>query len=525
MRVLLIYPKYPKNFFNPPKTLEIMGKKAMMPSLSLITVAAILPQEWEFKLVDTNVVETVTQADWDWAELVIISGMLAQKFDMINQIKIAKQQGQLVAVGGPYPTALPQELEAAGADFLVLDEGEMTLPMFVEALAKGEKKGTFRSPEKPDVSLTPIPRFDLINFEDYVLLSLQFSRGCPFQCEFCDIIVLYGRKTRTKTPAQFLAEMQYIYDLGWRGPLVIVDDNFIGNKRNVKLLLREMQPWLEAHNFPFSLMAEASVDLAEDHELLAMMRDCQFGMVFLGIETPDEASLVTTKKFQNTRSPLHESIETIMGYDLMIMAGFILGFDGEKPGAAQRIVDLIEETAITQPLFSLLQAIPGTALWQRLERENRLLSEVMAQHQGHQAALMNFIPSRPIEHVVEEYLNAIDQIYDPVRYLDRLYRLFAKYDRPRPYKYNKMSWRQFFITLRFFCLTVWRWGICWEFRGQFWYNFWRTFRIHPGFGVLYIAHSSFIGHFLDFRQTTCHDIRQQLTEYQHLFQKQSQCPV
>ncbi|MEL6385704.1 MAG: radical SAM protein, partial [Cyanobacteria bacterium J06626_18] len=346
MRVLLIYPLFPKSFWSFDKTLELVDFKAQLPPLGIITVAAILPQDWEFKLVDRNV-RDITEAEWDWAELVLLSGMIVQKVDFAAQIQEAKRRNKLVAIGGPYATAMPQEVEKAGADFLILDEGEITLPMFVEAIERGETSGLFRSGgDKPDITITPIPRYDLLEFDAYAEMSIQFSRGCPFQCEFCDIIVLYGRKPRTKAPEQLLAELQYLYELGWRRSIFMVDDNFIGNKRNVKLLLKEMKPWMEERNYPFSFATEASVDLAQDLELMQMMVDCNFGTVFLGIETPDDDSLTLTRKHQNTRSPLSEAVDTITQSGLRVMAGFIIGFDGEKTGAGQRIVDFVEQTAI-----------------------------------------------------------------------------------------------------------------------------------------------------------------------------------
>ncbi|MEB3261444.1 MAG: radical SAM protein, partial [Cyanobacteriota bacterium] len=307
MNVLLVYPLFPKSFWSFEKTLELVGRKAMLPPLGLITVAAILPQEWSFRLIDLNV-DAISEAAWQWADLVILSGMIVQKEDLLAQVREARRRSKKVAVGGPYATALPDEVQSAGADYLILDEGEITLPMFVEALQQGEESGWFRASEKPDVTLTPVPRFDLLNMEAYSEMAIQFSRGCPFQCEFCDIIVLYGRKPRTKDPEQILAELNRLYELGWRRGIFMVDDNFIGNKRNVKLLLQKMIPWMEERGYPFSFDTEASVDLAGDQELMDLMTDAGFGAVFLGIETPDESSLQTTKKFQNTRDPLSESI-------------------------------------------------------------------------------------------------------------------------------------------------------------------------------------------------------------------------
>jgi len=251
MRVLLIYPLFPKSFWSYEKILELVNRKVLLPPLGLVTVAAILPQEWEFKLVDRNIRE-VTEAEWQWAEIVILSAMIVQKDDLLDQIREAKKRGKLVACGGPYPTALPDGPLGAGVDFMILDEGEITLPMFIDAIQRGETSGILRSNgEKPDVTTTPVPRFDLLDLDSYDSMSVQFSRGCPFQCEFCDIIVLYGRKPRTKEPAQLLAELEYLYQLGWRRSIFMVDDNFIGNKRNVKLLLKELKVWQEKHEYPF----------------------------------------------------------------------------------------------------------------------------------------------------------------------------------------------------------------------------------------------------------------------------------
>jgi len=306
MKVLLLYPQFPQSFWSYDRFMEIAGLKAVIPPLGIITVAALLPQDWEIRFRDRNVTYE-TQADWDWCDLVILSAMLVQKPDFQALIQKAVNLGKTVAVGGPYPTSVPQDALDAGADFLILDEGEMTIPLFLEALSQGQTQGIFRSSEKPDVSQSPIPRFDLLHRDSYLMMAMQFSRGGPFNCEFCDIISLYGRKPRTKEPSQALKELQTLYDLGWRGSLFIVDDNFIGNQKNVKSFLRELIPWMEQHNHPFTFITEASVNLAEDDELLQLMGEAGFYAVFLGIETPDQDSLKFTRKQQNTRSPLVEA--------------------------------------------------------------------------------------------------------------------------------------------------------------------------------------------------------------------------
>ena len=425
MRVLLLYPLFPKSFWSFEKALELVDRKAMLPPLGLVTVAALLPQEWEFRLVDRNVGE-LTEADWEWAELAVMSAMIVQKEDFLHLIQEAKNHQVPIGVGGPYATALPHEAESA--DFMILDEGEITLPMFIEAVQRGDTHGVFRSDGvKPDVTGTPIPRFDLLNFESYDSMSVQFSRGCPFQCEFCDIIVLYGRKPRTKTPQQLLAELECLYELGWRRSIFMVDDNFIGNKRNGKLMLRELKPWMAAHGYPFRFNTEASIDLAQDQEMMDLMVECNFNAVFLGIETPDEASLTLTQKFQNTRDSLSESVDRIIRSGLRVNAGFIIGFDGEKKGAGERIVRFVEQTTVPLAMFSMLQALPDTALWHRLKKEGR-----MGENGANinQTTLMNFVPTRPLEDIANEFVAAFWELYDPQRYLDRTYQHFLKLGAP-----------------------------------------------------------------------------------------------
>ena len=509
MKVLLLYPLFPKSFWSWDKLLELIDRKATHPPLGLITVAAILPQTWDFRLVDCNV-RAVTDADWDWAELVIVSGMIVQRSDMWNLMVEAKRRGKPLAVGGPYVTSVPQFAEAAGADYLVLDEGEITLPMFVEALENGETSGTFRANgEKPDVTGTPIPRYDLLDLSAYNDMSLQFSRGCPFQCEFCDIIVLYGRKPRTKTPKQLLAELDAIYELGWNRTVFLVDDNFIGNKRNVKMLLREMGPWMAEHDYPFRIVTEASVDLAQDQELMDLMIAANFTAVFLGIETPDADSLKLTQKYQNTRNSLVDAVNTINRSGLRVMSGFILGFDNERPGAAQRIIDFVEATAIPHALVSMLQVLPETALWHRLEKEGRLL-DTNQMGDIHQSTLTNFIPTRPIEDIAREYVDCFWELYEPERFLGRVYRHFLTLT-PPPHKVKQFRWPER-VELRALMVILWRLGVKRSVRWQFWRQLFSIIRHNPRFTGIYLGICAHLEHFLEYRQIVRDGIEKQLAE-------------
>ncbi len=509
VRTLLVYPLFPPTFWSYNKILELVDRQVLLPPLGLITVAAILPQSWDFKLVDRNI-RPVTEAEWDWAELVIFSAMIVQKQDLLDQIREAKRRGKSVAVGGPYPTSVPDEVAVANPDFMILDEGEITLPMFIDALEKGETQGVFRTLEKPDVSETPVPRYDLLELDAYDSMSVQFSRGCPFQCEFCDIIVLYGRKPRTKTPEQLLAELDFLYELGWRRSVFMVDDNFIGNKRNVRLLLQALKVWQAEHQYPFRFNTEASIDLAADPDLMDLMVDCNFDAVFLGIETPDEDSLSMTKKFQNTRSSLTESVDKIIHAGLRPMAGFIIGFDGEKKGASSRIVKFVEEAAIPTAMFGMLQALPNTALWHRLEKEGRL--RVNSRQDINQSTLMNFVPTRPITDIAQEYIEAFWQLYDPEVFLDRTYRCFLKLGAPKckpPAKFP--SW----VDLRALGIIIWRQGIKRKTRWKFWHHLLSVMLHNPGVWEVYLTVCAHNEHFLEYRQIVRDEIEAQLREFQH----------
>ena len=516
MRTLFLYPEFPKTFWSYEKILELVNRKVLLPPLGMVTVAALLPQHWEMKLVDRNVRE-VTEAEWNWAELVVISGMIVQKADMAAQIAKAKQRGLPVAVGGPFASSTPDAPELDLADFKILDEGEITLPMFVEALEQGERSGRFSAEgEKPDVTSTPIPRFDLLQLDAYDSMSVQFSRGCPFQCEFCDIIVLYGRKPRTKTPEQLIAELQYLYDLGWRRSIFLVDDNFIGNKRNAKLLLPALKQWQIDHRYPFSFATEASVDLASDDELMEMMAECRFDSVFLGIETPDEASLETARKLQNTRSSLEESVDRITSYGIRVMAGFIIGFDGEKTGAGDRIVEFVSRTGIPAAMMGMLQALPNTGLWHRLEKEGRLIQEKADAKGVNQTNLLNFVPTRPIRDIANEYVDAFCRLYEPNAYIDRVTHYYLKMGQPR--------WQQFapaatfgkaalpsWTDIRALLIVIWRQGVQRDTRWRFWRALATIARRNPDNLEQFLVTLAHNEHFQEYRGVVTREIQDQLS--------------
>jgi len=508
MKILLLYPIFPKSFWSFEKAIALIGKKAFMPPLGLITIAAMLPEKWDIKLVDLNL-RPATEAEWDWADMVMMSGMIVQRKDFMARIKEAKSRGKKVVVGGPYVSSCPELFEAAGADFIVQDEGEITLPMLIRAIENGAESGRFTSGgNKPDMSTTPVPRYDLLEIDAYSVMPVQFSRGCPFNCEFCDIIVLYGRKVRTKLPEQVLAELEFLYELGWREMVFLVDDNFIGNKHRVKEMLTQLKPWLEKRGYPFSFNTETSIDLALDRELMALMVACNFGSVFVGIETPDQDSLEMTGKIQNTRTPLAVSVRKIMDSGIRVMAGFIIGFDGETKGAGNRIVSFVEESAIPIAAFSMLQALPGTALSKRLEKENRMLEK---SGDINYTTLINFIPSRPVDEIAKEFMDGFWDLYDPKTFIKRVYRCYrilGEVTFPKKEKGHTKTGKK---EIRALWTIFRRLGIIYSCRVTFWKSFFGILIHNPrGLGS-YLSVIGQIEHFLEYREMVRDQIQQQLS--------------
>ena len=423
--VLLVYPRFAAaTFWNFAATCELLGVKYPAAPLGLITTAAMFPPSWTVRLVDRNA-EELTAANLDWADMVMTGGMLAQHNDTAEVIRIAQKHGKPVVVGGPAITSIPEGY--LQADFQVLGEAEGILEKFIEAWTNGVRKGVF-SAEKftADVTKSPIPRFDLLKFDYYLHVGVQFSRGCPFTCEFCDIIELYGRVPRTKTTPQMLAELDRLYELGYRGHIDFVDDNLIGNKKAVKAFLPHLTRWLEEHDYPFEFTTEASLNLADDDELLRLMNAANFFGVFTGIESPNPETLVQMKKKQNTRRNIAESVHRIYAAGMFVTAGFIVGFDNEKAAMSEPMIDLIEEAAIPVAMVGLLYALPNTQLTRRLAKEGRLhpLPEMVPDGHGDQCTNgLNFDTLRPRREILEDYKRVLDRIYDPVAFAGRLRRL------------------------------------------------------------------------------------------------------
>lgn len=464
MKILFVYPIFPDTYWSFRHALSFEDKQAAFPPLGLLTVSAMLPEKWERRLVDMNV-EPLKPADVEWADLVFISAMIVQKESLEDVVKLCKSLGKRVAVGGPYVSTSAEQLPEA--DFIFVGEAETTLPEFIEDLEHGSTKQIYKADERPELSDTPVPDFDLIDLKNYSAMSIQYSRGCPFQCEFCDIIEIYGRVPRTKSNEQMLAELSTLWLAGWRGMVFIVDDNFIGNKRNVRKFLPELIEWSEQNEFPFSFITEASVNLAEDNDLLQMMERAGFRRVFLGIETPVEESLKEAKKSQNTRRNLLESVQKIQSYGMEVMAGFIVGFDSDPEDIFERQTQFIHESGIPLAMVGLLTALPDTQLWRRLEGEGRLLNESTGNNTD---CSLNFIPKMDKMRLIEGYQSILKNIYAPREYYKRALDCLSHLKKDK----TELQQGNFINDFKSFIRIIVTLGIRDSERVQFWHYFIRT---------------------------------------------------
>lgn len=419
---LLVYPEFPPSYWGYTYALDFVGKKSAMPPLGLLTVAALFPEhDWQLKVVDMNV-DPLTDADLAWADYVFTSTMIVQKHSFYEVVKRCNHHNTPVIAGGPHPTSYHAEItqEVGGIVSHVLSgEVEHIFQDFLTDLVRGTAHEVYEGPRttqkvQTDITTTPVPRYDLIRLEDYGSMAVQFSRGCPFDCEFCDITKLFGRVPRTKTPAQFLAEFDRLYALGWRDAVFVVDDNFIGNKRDAMRLLPVIAAWQKARNYPFRLFTETSVNLVEIPGMLDAMAEAGFTMTFIGIESPNDAALETTVKKQNTsreetaREYLLHAIQTIQAHGIEVTAGFIIGLDQDTE--FQSHIDFIQEAGIPRAMTGLLTALKKTNLYNRLEHEGRLLHE----SSGNNVSVeLNFVPELDREVLISEYKRVLRELYDP----------------------------------------------------------------------------------------------------------------
>lgn len=420
-KVLLVYPQLPRSFWSLELLIKYSGAKALMPPLGLLTVAALLPREWQVRLVDLNV-RSLTEDDWRWADLVMLTGMAIQRQGLLSLCRESTRRGKILAVGGPYATAEPQVILDAGCNFLFLGEAEDTIHDFIRAIGEGKSHGVFTCDVKPDLPASPAPRYDLVNPMDYLSAGVQTSRGCPYDCEFCDVVALFGRRMRYKSPDQVVAELENLRRLGWWGEIFICDDNFIGSRSKAKAILDQVLPWSKQNGEPFSFITQVSVNLGRDVEMIDLMTEANFSRVFIGLESPDENALRLINKSHNVECSMVDCINTIAQNGLSVVGSFILGLDGEPEDAASRICAFVDHTAIPTVMVGIIQAPPGTKLWNRLEAEGRLLA--VNDHGDSLGWRPTFKTIRPMSDIKEDLLAVWDHLYSTEHILERSYRFY-----------------------------------------------------------------------------------------------------
>ena len=425
MNVLLIYPEFPDTFWSFKHALRFIRKKASSPPLGLLTVAAMLPPEWAKRLVDVNVTK-LTEADLAWADCAFISGMTVQRESARQIIARCKKTGLKVVAGGPLFTIEHEQFEEV--DHFVLNEAEATLPPFLADLEQGRARRIYTTSEFPDLKKTPVPLWELADLDQYATMPVQFSRGCPFDCEFCDVTALFGHRPRTKDAEQIITELNSLYALGWRSAVFFVDDNLIGNKRSLKTeLLPALIEWRkDRRGMPFS--TQVSLNLADDEQLMQMMVKAGFGAVFVGIETPDEDSLAECGKVQNRNRDLVEDVKRIQRVGLQVQGGFIVGFDNDTASIFQRQIDFIQKSGIVTAMVGLLQAPQGTRLYKRLKREGRLLDQISGDNVD---GTTNIVPRMGLDMLREGYKRILETIYSPEHYYQRVRTLLQEYKPPK----------------------------------------------------------------------------------------------
>jgi radical SAM superfamily enzyme YgiQ (UPF0313 family) len=462
IKALLVWPKIPNSFWAFGGMLELLPEKAVMPPLGLITLAALCPPEWTLRLVD-EAVEDLTDDDLRWADLVMVGGMEVQKAGMGEILTRARHMGRRTMVGGPYASSEPERMLAL-ADHVVVGEPDEVFAEIAAALEAGTAKRHYEITDKPDVTRTPIPRFDLLKVDRYASMSIQFSRGCPFQCEFCDIIILYGRKPRTKLPQQVTAELDTLLKLGWMKQLFIVDDNFIGNHHRALELCVELEKWQQEHGFPVMFYTEASMDLARKTALVDAMVKANFFYVFLGIESPSKESLQETKKFQNLAVDPVTCIDLLHQKGLWVTGGFIVGFDSDTEDIFERQIEFIERTAIPWALLNSLHAMPHTALYERMQKEGRLLAE--SQHSSGDTNPPNFRTKMAPAVLLRGLAKTLAAIYEPRAFYERAWRSMQSWEIKKNQRAAKQPSAAGIAAI--IARSIWRQGLRSSYRSAYW---------------------------------------------------------
>jgi radical SAM superfamily enzyme YgiQ (UPF0313 family) len=485
MNILLVYPEYPDTFWSFKHALKFVSKNASFPPLGLLTVASMLPEEWNKKLIDMNA-DKLNDKDIIWADYVFLSAMSIQSESVNEVIQKCKNLNTKIVAGGPLFTSSPEHYN--NIEHLVLNEAEITLPRFLNDLKKGDPKQKYTSDQWAEITSTPLPLWKLISTNKYSSMNLQYSRGCPYDCEFCDITVLYGRRPRTKTKEQVIAELEQLYFTGWKGPVFFVDDNFIGNKSKLKKeILPAIAEWMEERNSPFYLNTEASINLADDEELMRLMVKAGFEAVFIGIESPNEDSLRECNKTQNRNRDLISSIKKIQKFGLEVQGGFIVGFDNDPPSIFERLTEFIQESGIVTAMVGLLNAPKGTKLHQRMQKEKRLLNDFTGNNTDFS---INFIPKMDPEILLDGYKKILNTIYSPKYYYERVL-LFLKDFEPGKKKIFHIN----FSYIKALFKSIFKLGIIGKERIYYWKLFFWSLFVKPELFSLAILFTIYGFHF------------------------------
>jgi radical SAM superfamily enzyme YgiQ (UPF0313 family) len=485
----MVYPQYPDTFWSFKHALRFVLKKAAFPPLGLLTVAAMLPKEWQKKVIDMNV-RPLTDKDIKWADYVFISAMVVQRNSVKEVIRRVKKLGKTIVAGGPLFTTEPEQFDEI--DHLVLNEAEITLAPFLSDLAAGKAQHLYSTTEHPAITSTPTPLYSLININNYSSVGLQYSRGCPFNCEFCDITFLDGQIPRTKSTAQLFAEMESLFNQGWRGSLFIVDDNFIGNKNKLKSeILPALIEWQARRNHPFTLFTEASINLVDDEELMNLMTKAGFNRVFIGIETPNEDSLTECSKNQNKSRDLVAAVTKIHNFGMEVMAGFIVGFDNDPAEIFKAQINFIQKSGIVTAMVGLLNAPRGTRLYQRMKKENRLVTQEFTG--DNMDFSLNFEPKMDKKKLIDGYRNVLDTIYSPKHYYERVKTLLKEYRPRNPIKMPDINIS--FSLLMGLINCVWFVGIREKGRRYYWKMFMRTLFLKPRTFPMFVTLAVYGYHF------------------------------
>lgn len=458
MNILLVYPETPSTFWSFKDALKFVSKKAAEPPLGLITIAAMLPAAWEKKLIDMNITR-LNDKDILWADYVFLGGMSIQINSFKEVIRRCNTLGVKVVAGGPLATT--QYEDFLGVDHFVLNEAEITLPQFLNDIEKGAAKSIYTSDKFPEITETPVPFWELLDVKKYASMSIQYSRGCPYDCEFCSITMLNGRKPRSKSVDQFIRELNKLYKLGWRKAISVVDDNFIGNKRKLKNeLLPALIDWSQKNNYPFNFITEVSINLADDDELISLMIKAGFNSIFIGIETPNNESLVECGKSINQKRDLVNSVKKLQKSGFIVSGGFIVGFDSDNAQVFNDQINLIQKSGIVTAMVGLLNAPKGTKLFKRLKNEKRMLSNFTGNNMD---GSINFIPKMNYSELMSGYANIIKSIYSQKGFYLRLRKFLSNYELP-----FWDSGRISFTEIKAFLKILWRIGLLENGRGYFW---------------------------------------------------------